>query len=173
MFVAETRRSTPFNTSECQRGATLIETLIALFVMAIGLLGTLALEVGSLRVNQAAMQGSEAQLLASDMAERIMAYDDPQLASDDDDYANIDTRNQYTLPQCDASGCNSAQQVQKDAAQWQSTLSTLMPSGIGMISHVNEQYTITVMWDKARTGATGTDCSGDAEVDLACYRITL
>jgi hypothetical protein len=29
------------------------------------------------------------------------------------------------------------------------------------------------MWDDEGTGATGTNCSGDADVDLACYSITL
>jgi len=49
-----------------------------------------------------------------------------------------------------------------------------LPSGQGTVSGggANSVFTITVMWDDARTGATGTNCSGDTTVDLTCFTLS-
>jgi len=53
------------------RGFTLVEVLIALVVLAVGLLGIAGLSVESLRAGRTSLFRSSAVLLASDMAERI------------------------------------------------------------------------------------------------------
>lgn len=55
------------------RGAGLIEVLIALFVVAIGLLGIASLQFMSLRSNFEAVQRTTASLLAQDIIERMRA----------------------------------------------------------------------------------------------------
>jgi type IV pilus assembly protein PilV len=57
----------------CTRGFSLIETLIALVVMSVGLLGVAALHVDSMQRGQAGLFMTRAILLASDMADRIRA----------------------------------------------------------------------------------------------------
>ena len=52
-------------------GFTLIEVLIAMLVLAIGLLGLAALQVNSLRNNQSAYNRTQATLLAYEMADRM------------------------------------------------------------------------------------------------------
>ncbi len=55
------------------RGFSLIETLVALVVLSIGLLGIAALHVDSVRNGQSALQRTRAVTLAADMADRIRA----------------------------------------------------------------------------------------------------
>lgn len=156
-----------------QGGSSLIETMVSLFILGLGLLGTLSLEIGSLKVNQSAYQGTEAQLLAADMADRILAYDDLETNADDNDFDGVDTRTTYTDPGCRAIGCSDSEQVQYAAFEWQQALSQNLPSAIGLVEYSGEDYTVTVMWDRFRTGARGTGCSGDPDVDLSCFSLTL
>lgn len=55
------------------RGFTLVETLIALVVLSIGLLGVAALQLSSLRMNSSAAMRSQATLLAYDIVDRMRA----------------------------------------------------------------------------------------------------
>lgn len=63
-------------------GASMIEVLVALFVLAIGLLGVIALQTESLKLNNQAYSATQALFLANEMAERIRVdtdsfYKDP------------------------------------------------------------------------------------------------
>ena len=58
------------------RGFTLVEVLVALVVMAVGLLGIAALYVEGLRAGRTSVYRSVAVTLASDMADRIRANPD-------------------------------------------------------------------------------------------------
>jgi type IV pilus assembly protein PilV len=56
-----------------QRGITLVEVLVALVVMAIGLLGISSLYLESLRANRTSLLRAQAIELVNDMADRIRA----------------------------------------------------------------------------------------------------
>ena len=59
-----------------QRGTTLVETLVALLVLSIGLLGVAALQLTSLRNNRSAHLRSQAQVMAYDITDRMRANRD-------------------------------------------------------------------------------------------------
>ncbi|BFM14337.1 hypothetical protein R50073_05200 [Maricurvus nonylphenolicus] len=155
------------------------ETVIALFILAVGLLAVQAMQLTSLRTNVSASMRTDAQFLAEDMADRIMAYSNqsllnPLLVTPADDYNGIDTNGAAVDPGCSAGGCNTAQQRALDLFDWKTELEARLPGGRGTVNVVgNEVTTITVMWDNDRTGANGTGCSGDSQVDLACYSVQL
>lgn len=54
-----------------QAGTSLLEVLIAVVVLSVGLLGLAGLQVAGLRVNQGAMQRSQATMLAYDVLDRM------------------------------------------------------------------------------------------------------
>lgn len=56
-----------------QRGFNLLEVLVAIFVLAFGLLGLAALQMQTLRSNHSAMLRTQATFLAIDVTERIRA----------------------------------------------------------------------------------------------------
>ena len=63
-----------------QRGTTLIETLVALLVLSIGLLGVAALQITSLQNNRGAHMRSQASVLAYAIADRMRANRNVALA---------------------------------------------------------------------------------------------
>lgn len=151
------------------KGSSLIEVVVALFITAIGLLGVLAMQTTGLRSNQRAEFMTEAHMLASDMMNMIVAYDSfdsPSSAA----FNNLTTATDLTAVDC-SSGCTRANQYLHDRADWSEQLKSMLPSGYGTVTYSNttEMFTITVMWDDERTGATGKNCSGNPEVDLSCY----
>lgn len=57
--------------NKLQKGASLIEVLIALFLLGVGLLGVLAMQAESLKLNQQSYGSTQALFLANDAVERM------------------------------------------------------------------------------------------------------
>lgn len=124
-----------------QRGASLIEVLITVLILAIGLLGLSALQLSSLRNNQSAMQRSVAVLQSYTIIEAIRA--DPESAKKG--AFNIDFGKKIGSN----TGSDSfAATVQK---MWLEQLEkTLGSEAQGKVSCTQKQCSITVRWnDKA------------------------
>jgi len=71
-----------------ETGFTLIEVLVAVFVLAIGLLGAASLQVVGSRGSNSAYYRSQATLVANDLAERMHVN---LIAVDNNSFANVDT----------------------------------------------------------------------------------
>ncbi len=151
-------------------GFTMIEVLVAIFVLAIGLLGLAGLQTTSLKNNTSAYTRSQAQLLAYDMLDRMRSNRQGVKNGNYDDLLSSTP----TDPNCVSGGCSVAQLAQHDAFEWSQFLAQTLPSGTGLVSGngTGSIFTITVMWDDERTGATGTDCSDDHTVDLTCFTLS-
>ena len=159
--------TTPNRHYRQQQGFTLLEVLIAIVVLSIGLLGLAGLQVSGLKSNNSAYQRSQANLLANELLDRIRANRAGLEAGYYDDlFAGT-----VSDPDCITSGCTVLQLSKYDAFLWQGAVANSLPSGRGTItgSGADSVFTITVMWDDERTGATGTGCSGNSAVDLTCF----
>ncbi len=156
-------------TQQKQTGVTLIESMIALLVISIGLLGIAALQINSVQQNSSALWHSQAVLNAYDMADRIRSNE-----SAINDYIGIDTDTGYNKD-CTSTSCSTSDLITADATDWSKALSAL-PSGRGLIratDGIDGQLDVVVMWDDEGTGATGTACGANPNVDLTCYTITM
>jgi len=149
-----------------QRGLTLIESMVALVVISIGLLGIAALQLTAMQMNSSALHQSKAVWAGYAMADRIRA-NNIHFA----DYSGVDTNDPYSQD-CMNNPCNSGQLLTADATEWTATVRNL-PSGRGQVTGNANLLIVTVMWDDEGTGATGTGCSGNAQVDLTCYSVPL
>jgi type IV pilus assembly protein PilV len=149
-----------------QHGLTIIESMVALVVISIGLLGIAGLQLVSMKQNSSALQHSKAVWAGYSMADRIRSN-----FANFGAYPGIDTDLSYAQD-CTGGPCNANELVTGDAAEWAAKVQDL-PAGRGTVTGDATRLVVTVMWDDEGTGATGTDCSGDAQVDLACYSITL
>jgi len=150
-----------------QRGVSLIESMIALLVISIGLLGIAALQITAMKQNTSALNHSQAVWIGYNIADRIRAN-----FGEFDQYAGIDTNSSYTQD-CSTSACTAQQMVISDAVDW-STIVQNLPAGRGIIASPSaNELVIAVMWDDEGTGATGTNCGTDPAVDLTCYSVTL
>jgi type IV pilus assembly protein PilV len=171
-MLKKSRRLQKIKNLKKQIGAGLIEVMVSLLILGVGLLGVLSLQANGLNSNQRAIFVTEAQILAQDMAERILSYgsgDSGADGADDVSYAGISkakkagavtfTRN------CDATEpCNGAQTKIFDEQEWQVLLSgSSLPSALGTVtwSGVNNAYTVDVMWDQNRTGTAPSVCNSD------------
>lgn len=166
-----------FPVSNEQNGFTLIEVLIAVLVISIGLLGMAGLQTSGIQQSHNSYLKTQASMLAYDMADRMRS----NLEGVNNGYYNsVDSMDSpvNAAPGCISSGsaCSAEDTATNDIYEWTNdsadgSIASLLPSGYGMVSQSGGIFTITVLWDEARTGATGTDCSTDYSTDLKCFRL--
>ncbi len=156
-------------TSVDQAGFTLVEVMVALVIFTVSLLGLAGLQAASLRDNQLAYLNTIATQLAYDMGERIRANRDGAAAGN---YLVDNINGSISTPSasCYTGSCGAADIAATDAYEWLSATEERLPGGKGRVVANGNVFTITVMWDQQRNGATGTDCGNDPD-DLACLRI--
>lgn len=122
-----------------QNGSSLVEVMVALFVLAIGLLGILAMQSKSMQFNQSAHVYSQAVYLANDIAERIR-MNPTQASTYAATYDGV-----YAAPSnpCTAAGgCNSAGLAAWDKATWNNLLGSVLPAGNAQIAVVTGSATV-------------------------------
>ena len=115
-----------------QIGSSLVEVMVALFVLAIGLLGILALQSKSMQYNQSAHVYSQAVYLANDIAERLRG-NSVAAASYSDAVTAIPTS---APTSCESNSCTSQQIVSWDKWVWSQNVEKFLPAGDVSISPV-------------------------------------
>ena len=140
-----------------QNGFTLIEVLVAMFVLALGLLGLAGLQAHALKNNQSAYYRSQATQLAYDMADRMRANlaEAQQFGAsqyDSDVLAPTAATNQADCKT--TTGCTPAQMAQQDLFDWNKNLQDWLPGGTASINASTSFFTITINWDDNHDGTT-------------------
>ena len=153
-------------TNRNQQGVTLVEAMIALLVISIGLLGIASLQLTAMNQNTSSLNHSQAVWYAYNMSDRIRAN-----ITEFANYDGIDTSNGYAQD-CMTTACTTGQMVTADASDWATMVSNL-PGGRGIVTNGADGLLVTVMWDDEGTGATGTNCGPDPDVDLTCYTLVV
>jgi type IV pilus assembly protein PilV len=119
-------------------GFTLLEVLATLVLLSVGMLGIAMLYLESLRINQLALQRTQAVTLAADLADRIRANRVPA-----DTYACGD-------PCLPGSGGNAV--AATDLARWLDDVAGQLPDGTGAVRFTAAtigapaRYVVTVRW---------------------------
>lgn len=139
-------------------GFTLVEVLIALVILAVGMLGIAALLLNSLQSSRLALLRTQAVTLTSDMGDRIRANRAAGSA-----YALV-AGSALSSPtkQCTTAGqCNAADVAAIDLYRWQQSVLTALPGAQTSIvvapvgSLASNTYTITITWTQAGDGMAG------------------
>jgi type IV pilus assembly protein PilV len=156
-----------------QKGAGFIEMMVALVILAIGLLGVLSMQTRGMRSNQQAEFTTDVTLLAQDMADRILAYG--RFSAVGNVYHGIDTTG--------GGACNVAPPnpvVTDDCNGWISAFAqSQLPSAQGTVVWADPLYTITIHWDQNRVGgalafdADGDCTNNDLTTTLSCFTLEL
>jgi type IV pilus assembly protein PilV len=144
-------------------GFTLIEVLVAVFVLAVGIVGAAATQVAALRTRQQSSLMSNAVQLASALADRMRANAGPMHAGDaDNPYlglrydAALDGAPPRAAALCYAgTGCSSAQLAKFDVYELKQALHADFPGGRVLVCRDAR------MWDAGRS-ALSWDCTGAA-----------
>ena len=112
-----------------QSGFTMVEVMVALVVLAIGLLGIAALLLKSLQAGRTATYRTEAVNLAADLADRIRSNRTAQAA-----YGTLFADVEAPVGACDTTGgCSDADLASTDLARWKATIGNLLPNGQGQV----------------------------------------
>jgi type IV pilus assembly protein PilV len=129
------------------RGFTLVESLVALVLLSIGLLGAWALLLGSFRTHAEARNHALASGLVRDMAERIRA--NPQARA-----LYLSENPAADEPACEAAqACDVAQRAADDRANFDRTAHRMLPDARTSIEYepalgaaAADRYAITLRW---------------------------
>ncbi len=124
------------STSNCsQHGFSLIEVLVALFVLSIGLLGLAGLQTLGLKFNTQSYQRTQAVLNAYDIVDRIRANAGGIAVGVYDNIGiTVPAPGLPLNPDCGAvTPCDNTQMADYDIAQWKNSLTELLTQGKGAV----------------------------------------
>ena len=146
-----------------QRGISLLESLVAIVVMALGVLGILGVQMRTLADTQTGVRRAQAIRLIEDMGEHMKV--NPNALANINAYvtAFADTP---TLPNC-ASGCTAAQLAAYDVAVWKRIVRENLPAGqasifvppaeSGLATGLGRQLGVMIAWRENERAGTKTD----------------
>ena len=141
-----------------QSGFSLFEVLIAMVLLAVGLLGLAAMQVTGLASNQSAHQTSQSTLLAYDIADRVRANSSAAAT-----YLTANTTLEEAVEDgvqegCKTTtGCTPAQLAQNDLLEWHNSLASALPGATGTLVVADNIYTVAINWDQDRDGDADSD----------------
>ena len=159
-----------------QQGFTLIEVMVAVFVLAVGILGMAVMQAVSVRESQNSIFRSQADILAADMADRLRANRADATDPLSTNYVTDGTAVVAGTCQGTTANCNAVQMASYDIAQWQTQITnSSLPSGVGIITRNDgtSEYTILVFWDEDRNGAVVTGASCNPTALDGCIRLVI
>ena len=133
-----------------ERGFSLVESMVALVVLSIGMIGIAALYGQGLSASRTALNRTQAVNLVADMADRIRVNRIGQA-----NYGNAPTDNGCD-PQTGVANCTPDLMATHDLFIWSQEAQRLLPNGQGTV-HVNAgttpaSFTIQVSWDEVGLG---------------------
>lgn len=162
-------------------GFTLLEVLVALVVLAIGMLGIAALLLTTEKSNSSSYVKQQAIQSAYDMLDRMRANHVQALAGA---YNASNLAGAGAVPavaaapssDCNSSVCTPAQLTAYDIWHWQSAMQNQLPNGCGSIvtaaAGASTMITVTVQWDDGAASQTlGMASKTAAGGSLAQYTI--
>lgn len=123
-------------------GSSLIEVMIALFVLAIGLLGVLAMQTRAVQMNKNSYQYSQATTLAADIYEAMLTAPSSAGSYRVNFGAAIPAQ-----PACSAANatCSPSQIADWNKHKWLTNIENLLPGGEGQIEASGDrEYVISV-----------------------------
>ncbi len=143
-------------------GFSLFEVLVALVILAIGMLGIARMLMIAHKSNSSSYLKQQSIQSAYDIVDHIRAN---RQAAINGNYAvnNLVTSGSPTIPSapstnCDSASCSSTQLANYDTWHWLATSVSQLPNGCGSISTaaagINTLITVTIQWDDSPNQST-------------------
>jgi type IV pilus assembly protein PilV len=159
-----------------QAGFSLLETLIAVLVLSVGVLGLAGLQFIGLKEGQTSYQRSQAVLLAYEIADRMRAN---RAAAATGAYA-LTSNASLSAPaaNCASTACTAAQMASYDVYNWYQRVKSTLPSGTASIGCTDScdsgrKQTVILQWDELRTGTVGSGCSSSVSSKDGCVAVNV
>ena len=152
-----------------QKGFTLLEVLIALLVVAIGVLGHAKMQVKSMDTAQRASFSQTANTALLDLAQRMRANSD---AANGFVSSNLTTGASITASiNCSANNCSESEFAEYELAEWFTHLQGSLPSPRFSVVSTGNLYTLMLIWDAAKTGVGSGTCDTSKANSYQCGSI--
>ena len=134
--MSMTTHHTKMTCRQFQRGFSMLEVMVAILVVAIGLLGLAGLMNAGLRNNQSSSAQSQAVWLAYDMLDRLRADRTVAVAGG------------YNVLMGSAPGGSGF--TNTELVGWRGLLGNALPAGTGSVNVVGNAASVIVQWSDAR-----------------------
>ena len=144
------------------RGASLLEVLVTIVIMAVGLLGLAKLQVSNLRNNQNVLYRTEATFLANDILDSMRVLNS---------VAPHDKAAHYLVATGSGTAAGPSAVALADVSAWKVRIAQALPDGDGSISVNGRIATIRIEWNDRRAGtpASADSCSSGKTARPACF----
>ncbi len=125
------------------RGYSLLEVLVSLFVLSIGLLGLAALQTTGMRFNQQSYTRTQAAFQIYDIVDRMRVNKTGTSGNAHANYDNVSLSATGTNNDCVTNACTSADLADDDIYAWKTETAKLLPEGQATICRgtFNTTYT--------------------------------
>jgi type IV pilus assembly protein PilV len=137
-----------------QRGVTMLEVLVTLFIITLFLLATAGVQSSAVKLNKAAQFRTDAVLLAAELGERMEANLEEAANGT---YACDPCSTSTTSTACVGSTCGSANLAAFDLAEWGARVGAKLPSPtvtVAWTAGTPGSYLITIAWSDRRSNVT-------------------
>ncbi len=178
------------------RGVTLVEMMVAILVLAIGLLGVAGLQAATSKYKINTWARSATSTLLYDLTEKVRSnpfaagpgYTDPFFEDQDslksqfvisDDWGAQQTATLTVTKDCASAACTDAERAQYDLVNWRKNVRALLPQGAALLEGDRAQgILLTLMWfdkeqattdkaDDARALVKAPTCSANTAAGMA------
>ena len=170
-------RLTHFNPAAARRqhGISLIESLVAIVVMALGILGILGVQMRTLTDTSTTVRRAQAIRLIEDLSERMRVSPNALLSIKDYESGYDKKGSAMTASDCANTACTPAQQAKYDLKQWKTTVEQTLPGGLASIFLApgetvdtnRRQLGVIIAWRENEREGTKTDA-----IDASKFRAT-
>jgi type IV pilus assembly protein PilV len=148
------RRSSPIARRRTQRGFSMLEILVTLFLITMWLLASAGVQSSSLQYSKAAQFRTQAVYLATELSERMQANTTAAITGR---YA-ISGTVAAAGTNCTTAACSSDGLAAFDIAEWSARVAATLPSGTATVTPravANPiTYDIVINWSDRRTDRT-------------------
>ncbi len=119
-----------------QKGFNLVEVMVSVFLMAIGILGVVSMQVSSVKVNQGAYNQSQANILMTEILDRMRLNRTAFLNGDYDGKSTETTAPAAQDCIADSGGCNGAQLALHDIRAFSGFFNDVDAAGDNFIPYI-------------------------------------
>lgn len=164
-------------TANKQRGTSMIEVLVTIFILAIGLLGAASLQSTGLRQAAMSQMSTDAQIHVQNLVEMIIAFDISGTSGRPIGNYDLNAVPANQGVDCMANFCTKQQLAQYNIWNWADSMDPALPSYAFDIDFddPNDTYSIMFTWDSLRQGAsyTASTCTPADGLNPGCIAILL
>jgi type IV pilus assembly protein PilV len=157
---------------EHQKGVSLIEALVALLILALGIMGLAGIQTQTLVDSRSSNYRAVAVQAAEDLLERMQANSQVRITNPAPNPYVVAFGSTPANPNCFANDCNGIQLANFDLWQWKTALGALLPGGDARVFRSTtdpSQFGVLVAWNETLSKNQATASAGD----LALYTQTL